>query len=122
MPNPPVFRNPGWIFSPDTLDALTAVPLAGRPLDSYLLLQLDGVDEGVLLGYPFVLSAGAADAGGANNLYFATDWQDALVGVDPCLVSVHVSTEATPPGRGFVIRASMPLDFALRRVRTFARA
>lgn len=131
-PFPPVFRNPGWILAPDTLELLTTLPTAdclvaggpgARTLDSYRILQLDGVDGGVFLGYAFALSAGAA-APGANSLYFAADWQEALVGIDPSFVSVQVSTEAppAPPGRGVVIRASMPLDFALRRVGSFAWA
>ena len=54
-PFPPVFRNPGWILAPETLELLTTLPTAdclvaggpgARTLDSYRILQLDGVDGG----------------------------------------------------------------------------
>jgi HK97 family phage major capsid protein len=122
----PHFRNPGWIMAPGTLDALTTLrtrtgldasgAASARSLDSYRLLQLDGVDGGMFLGFPFVTSAGAGP-----NLYFAADWEEAWIGVDPSFVSVYVSNEPPPdpPGRGVVIRATMPLDFALRRDNLF---
>ena len=128
---PPVFRNPGWVFAQDTLDLLTQLPTAdclvtapgNRTLDSYRALRLNGADGGVFLGYPFVLSRGAT-APGQNSLYFAADWEEALIGVDSSFVSVHVSTEAppAPPGQGFVIRGSISLDFALRRPNAFSWA
>jgi capsid protein len=121
----PVFGAPGWVLASNTLDALTVLQTpdglgeaAGRSLDSYRLLQLDGVDGGQFLGYPFLLSAGAAP----GNLYFGTDWREALVGIDPSFVSVWVSAEPPPAGDGFVVRASVALDFALRRPNAFAWA
>ena len=124
----PAFGAAGWVLASSTLDTLTTLVTADglvggaaeRSLDSYRLLQLDGADGGVFLGYPFVLSAGAAP----GNLYFGTDWREALIGVNPSFVSVRVSTEAppAPPGQGFVVRASISLDFALRRPTAFAWA
>ena len=119
--SPHPFRNPGWVFAAKTLDSLTGLVTAdglseggdgARSLDSFRLLQLDGLDGGVFLGFPFVLSAGA-DA----NIYFAADWQEAWIGVAPHFVSVS----AEPASRDeIVFRASMPLDFALRTTDGFA--
>jgi Phage capsid family len=119
--SPHPFRNPGWVFAATTLDTLTGLVTAdglseggdgARSLDSYRLLQLDGIDGGVFLGFPFVLSAGAE-----ANIYFAADWQEAWIGVAPHFVSVS----AEPASRDeIVFRASMPLDFALRTTDGFA--
>ena len=122
-------RNPGWIVHPDTLDALTKLktvdgldPSAGagaRTLDSFFaLLRLDGADGGMLLGFPFVTSA-AASVGNAQRIYFAADWQEAWVGVDPYFVTVDAPAEPAGPDET-VIRASMSLDFTLRREAAFA--
>ncbi len=123
------FRNPGWILSAATLgtlaqlstlkgDAKDTTSATARSLDSSRLLQLDGADGGVFLGFDFVLSAGA----GAN-LYFSADWEEAWVGIEPSFVTVSLSWEAPSPGKsGVVVRASMPIDFALRRPDAFAWA
>jgi HK97 family phage major capsid protein len=123
----PTFRNPGWILGPATLDALTRLVTSdglkqggsgARSLDSHRLLQLDGVDGGVLLGFPFLISTGAGP-----NVYFAADWQEAWIGLDPYGVSVYLSAEPRRAGaEGIVIRASMPFDFALRDTAVFSCA
>ncbi len=110
------FRNPGWILGPNTLDELTRLVTAdglsaveegagARTLDSYELLQLDGIDGGVFLGFPFVLSAGAEP-----NIYFAADWQEAWIGVATQFVSV---TTQPASADAIVFRAALPFDFAL---------
>ena len=119
--NTHAFRNPGWIFSPDTLDALTRLRTVdglsaseddGRSLDSYDLLLLDGLDGGVFLGFPFLVSAAAAD-----NIFFAADWQEAWIGLEEYFVSVSAEPVS---GDEIVLRASMPVDFALRTAVGFA--
>ena len=110
------FRNPGWVFDPNALDELTRLVTAdglsaveegvgARTLDSYELLQLDGIDGGVFLGFPFVLSAGAEP-----NIYFAADWQEAWIGVAAQFVSV---TTQPASGDAIVFRAALPFDFAV---------
>lgn len=112
---PQSFRNPGWILAPEMLNELTTLVSAdgmqaggtgARTLDSHGLLRLDGVDGGVFLGFPFLSSAAAEP-----NMYFAADWQEAWIGLEESFVSV--SAEPTS-GDEVVVRASMPLDFALR--------
>jgi len=122
----PVFRAPGWILHPATLDALTELLTAnglaigaGRSLDSFgTLLRLDGLDCGVLLGYPFVVSAAAFD-GRAVRLYFSADWREAWIGVDGDLVTVDLSADAHFQTDETVIRATMSHDFTLRRPEAF---
>jgi HK97 family phage major capsid protein len=114
------FRSPGWIFSPLTLDELTTLCTVdglsesngGRTLDSYDLLQLDGVDGGVFLGFPFLISAAAADC-----IFFASDWQEAWIGLEEYFVSVSAEPAS---GDQIVLKAFMPLDFALRTTDGFA--
>ena len=111
-----VFRNPGWILAPAVLDALTHL-LTRRRLDVLLasgpgarrILELDGADGGTLLGFPFVTTAAAE-----KNVYFAADWQEAWIGLDPSIVTVQVGAEPPPSPGQVVISASMPLDFLLR--------
>jgi hypothetical protein len=118
------FRNPGWIFGPNTLDELTTLLTAdglskgsgseARTLDSYDLLQLDGVDGGVFLGFPFLVSAGAGE-----NIYFAADWEELWIGLDEQVVSMSAEPASADK---IAFRASMPLDFALRTTKGFAVA
>lgn len=125
------FRCPGWVLSPgalerlSTLQTMTGVDAGseGRTLDTFGLLRLDGADGGTLLGYPFVtsLAASTKDKGEPGALYFAADWQEACIGVDSSFVIVDAP--AKPVGAGTtVIRASMALDFRLRRKNGFAWA
>ncbi len=87
-------------------------------MDTFPLLKYDEVDGGTLLGYPFVTSA-AATVGNQERAYFAADWADAWIGLEPSFVTVGARV-APPTAAGaaqadLVITASMPLDFALRR-------
>jgi hypothetical protein len=121
-------RNPGWILHPDALDTVARFVTqdglggnpAGRTVDSSRLLELDGADGGTLLGFPFLTSAAATEGGDAR-AYFSVDWQEAWLGVEPYLVSLYATGEPLddPPG-STVLRASMPLDFTLRREDAFA--
>jgi HK97 family phage major capsid protein len=123
----PTFRNPGWIMGSATLDELTKLVTrdglsrggtGARSLDSDALLQLDGMDGGAFLGFPFLISAGAG-----RNVYFAADWDEAWIGLGAYFVSVYVSAEPLRDREDrIVIRASMPLDFALRDPAVFACA
>ena len=119
------FHSPGWILHPSTLDALTSstttnglVPGGAQPrsLDSLRLLTLDGVDGGALLGYPFATSTAAGE-----RLFFAADWRQAYVCVAETPVTVDAPV-APAVAEAVVIRASMTLDFALRRDDGFATA
>ena len=116
------FRNPGWILAPDKLNELTELLTAdgwheggneaARTLDSHGLLRLDGLDGGAFLGFPFLSSAAAG-----STIYFAADWQEAWIGLEEYFVSVFA--EPASEDR-VVVRASMPLDFALRTTGGFA--
>ena len=119
-------RNPGWILHPNALDSIarfltkdgsTHDP-AGRTVDGSPLLRLDGADGGTLLGFPFLTSTAAAQ-GNRAHVYFSVDWQEAWIGIEPYLVSLGGSGEPAPPD-STVLRAAMPLDFALRRSNAFA--
>jgi HK97 family phage major capsid protein len=117
----PEFRQPGWILHPRTLDELTRSPVDDT-LDKYRLLGLDGADGGTLAGFPFVTSPGTVEAEPPpTRVYFAADWSDAFVGIGER--PVIVDTPAAPEVSGAtVIRASMTLDFILRREDGFAWA
>jgi hypothetical protein len=115
-------RSPGWILHPSTVDTLTRFRTlngltqnnsTGRTLDRTRLLELDGADGGTLLGFPFVTSA-AATQGGNARAYFSVDWQEAWLGVEPYLVALRVTGEAAPTRGATVLRASLPLDVAIR--------
>ena len=115
----PEFRCPGWILHPTTLDDLTRDPVA-TTLDTDRVLVLDGADGGMLIGFPFVAAPGALGAS-APKVYFGADWSDAIVGIGERPVTVD--TPAAPSVSGAtVIRASMTLDFVLRRAYGFAWA
>jgi Phage capsid family len=127
----PAFRSPGWILHPLTLvDSATLRTLDGatvstavnaRPLADYDLLRLDSGHDGMLFGAPFVTSGDAVDATGSPTIFFGADWEEAWIGVDPELVTVD--RPAAPAVAGArVIRASMSLDFTLRREPAFAWA
>ena len=123
----PVFRAPGWIIHPATLDALANTLIPGPPpsapvVDMVIaLLRSDGADTGQLLGYPFVVSAAAFD-GTDRRLYFSADWREAWIGVDGALVEIAISTEAHFQADETVIRATMSHDFVLRRKDAFTWA
>jgi HK97 family phage major capsid protein len=112
-------RSPGWILHPDGLDTIARFVLADRTVDGSQLLKLDGADGGTLLGFPFLTSAAATD--GANpRAYFSVDWQEAWLGVESSLVALFASGETAPTADSTVLRASLPLDFALRLSAAFA--
>jgi hypothetical protein len=120
------FRSAGWILHPRTLDALTRfVPPApddAPTLKEFCLLKLDGADGGMLVGLPFVTSEAVAVREAAEpRIYFAADWGDAWVGVAGTPVTVDTPVEPSVTSE-VVIRASMALDFALRRDDGFAWA
>jgi Phage capsid family len=117
----PEFRHPGWILHPRTLDDLTRSPVDDT-LDKYRLLELDGADGGILVGFPFLTSPGTVEAEPPPpRVYFAADWSEAFVGMGER--PVNVDTPAAPEVSGAtVIRASMTLDFILRRADGFAWA
>lgn len=125
-------RNPGWIIHPNalnniarflTIDGETVGTAAtGRTVDSFQwLLTPDGVDGGTLLGFPFLTSA-AAGTPASPLLYFSADWQEAWLGVEPYLARLDVTGEPAPSPDSTVLRASLPLDFVLRRAAAFASA
>jgi HK97 family phage major capsid protein len=111
-----VFRNPGWVLSPITVDALTKNPKlpSGNPLDASPLLQADGSDGGTLIGYPFVTSEAASD-GGTPAMFFSADWGEAWIAAYRGLATVDISTDAAFGQDDVLIRAVMRHDFNLRR-------
>jgi Phage capsid family len=111
----PEFRNPGWILDQAALDRLTREPVDDT-LDKDRILELDGKDGGLLVGYPFATTPSAE-----LRIYFAADWSDAFVGIGEPAVIVDTPTQPEVSG-ATVIRATMTLDFALRREDGFAWA
>jgi hypothetical protein len=121
-------RNPGWILHPVglaniaqflTRNGVTAAT-TGRTVDSFAwLLTLDGGDGGTLLGFPFLTSA-AAGTPARPLAYLSVDWEEAWLGVEPYLARLEVTGEPAPSPDSTVVRASLPLDFALRRAAAFA--
>jgi hypothetical protein len=134
------FGNAGWILHPFWLDALTRLLTddyqqqgPGIALDakgSERLLSSDGRDGGLLLGFPFVVTAAAAgnrdDLGEDDNprawIYFSSDWSEAWIGADPGLVTVDVSIDSHFQSDETVVRAVVQHDFLLRRPRFFIYA
>jgi Phage capsid family len=115
------FASAGWILSAGTLQQLAEVVTRnalvadadGASLDSLgsgQLLGYDGADGGMLLGYPFIVSAAA----GAQ-MYFSSDWREAWVGADPGLVTVRISTDARFQTDETVLRAVAHHDLDIRR-------
>jgi len=123
-------RNPGWILHPNALDTIarfltrngetSGTTATGRTVDSFQwLLTPDGVDGGTLLGFPFLVS-GAAGTASRPLAFLSVDWQEAWLGVEPYLARLDVTGEPAPSPDSTVLRASLPLDFALRRAAAFA--
>jgi HK97 family phage major capsid protein len=131
------FGDAGWVLHPSTLDALTEIVtrdgqqkkrgrVVGQSLDaigSGQLLAHDGMDGGVLLGYPFVVSEAAADDPAADarqsRMYFSSDWSAAWVGASSPLVEVDFSGDIRFERDETVVRAIMHHDFALSRPELF---
>jgi hypothetical protein len=123
---PKRFESPGWILDPATLDALTRLEVPGadtRTLDDTRLLELDGFDGGMLLGYPFVVSR-AATEGDVSRIYFSSDWTEAWIGAGSDLLTVDMSSEADFAEDSTIVKAVMNHDFVVRRpgLFTFAEA
>jgi Phage capsid family len=121
---PKRFDTPGWVLAPATLDELTRQLTADqvppneksmRTLDATRLLQLDGLDGGTLLGYPFVVSRAAADEDGNSRIYFSSDWTEAWIAAGSDLVCVDFSTQADFAADSTVVKAVMNHDFVVRR-------
>jgi hypothetical protein len=92
-----------------------------RPLAQYDVLRLESAAGGLLFGMPFVTSGEATDAAGGPRIYFAADWNEAWIGVDPDVTAVaHPGGAAVAGAR--LIRASLSVDFVLRRAEAFAWA
>jgi hypothetical protein len=122
------FANAGWILDATTLAALTTVLTRntlrsnsnGATLDSMAsgqLLAYDGADGGVLLGYPFILSAAAG-----GRIYFSADWSEAWIGADPALVSIQFSADTRFDRDEIVLRAVAHHDLLIRRAWFFTRS
>jgi hypothetical protein len=130
----PAFRNAGWILHPSTVDHLSrartsngqiesGVPSA-RPLADYDLLRFESAYGGLLLGLPFVTSAETMVAPGPPpqvRIFLSADWDEAWIGVDPSVVAIDLPGGAAVGGAR-VVRASLPVDFELRREAAFAWA
>jgi hypothetical protein len=123
-PQPRRFENPGWILDPATLDTLTRMPTDRntegdtKTLDATRLLELDGADGGLLLGYPFVVTRAATEKDGGR-LYFSSDWSEAWIGAGSDLVSVEFSSEADFAKDSTIVKAVMHHDFVVRRPSLF---
>ena len=121
------FENPGWVFDPATLQELTrlhtaaSVPAAEKDtktLDATRLLELDGVDGGMLLGYPFVVTRAAVEDK-KSRIYFSSDWSEAWIGAGSDLVGVDFSTDADFVTDNTIVKAVMRHDFVVRRPGAF---
>jgi HK97 family phage major capsid protein len=115
------FANPGWILHPATLEQLSRDLAANPPNDAGQLLTYDGADCGTLLGYPYVVSAAAADttADDQLRLYFSSDWSEAWVGCEDPLATVDIAPSVRMATDETVVRAVTHHDFALRVPRYF---
>jgi hypothetical protein len=117
------FRSPGWVLAPVTLDRLTRLEAGGRSLDATHLLEHDGRDGGVLLGYPFVVSAAARDEdAGVDALFFGSDWSEVWVGAGRDVVRVDVSPDAHFASGETGVRAVLHHDVLLRDPECFVVA
>lgn len=125
-------RTPGWILHPNALDTIarfltrngetSGTTATGRTIDSFQwLVTPDGVDGGTLLGFPFLISA-AAGTPTRPLAFLSVDWQEAWLGVEPYLAWLDVTGEPAPSPDSTVLRASLPVDFVLRRPTAFAVA
>jgi Phage capsid family len=129
----------GWILHPRTLDGLSRLltsntqnqdpappPVPGWGIEAALLLRHDGEDGGVLMGYPFVVTAATFDDAAPDErgtrIHFSSDWSEAWIGADRDLVTVDVSTDAEFQTDETVIRAVMNHDFLVRRPQYFIYA
>ena len=128
------FRNPGWIFSPRTLNTLeTLKDSTGRYLMETGLLEIDAAgNSGRLLGYRFVATGNVFDglttgtSTDTSYVVFSSDWQECWIGENDSL-SIDASSEATYSTDGgtthqsayqqrqTVFRATAAYDICLRR-------
>jgi hypothetical protein len=123
------FENPGWVIDPATLDELARLPTAAhesaaerdtRTLDATRLLESDGFDGGMLLGYPFIVSRAATGARRRSRMYFSSDWTEAWIAAGSDLVCVDFSTAAGFSTDSTIVKAVMNHDFVVRRPGLFA--
>jgi HK97 family phage major capsid protein len=115
-----VFRNPGWVLHPRILEDLGKIKLPnGNPLGASPLLQGDGSDGGLLLGYAFVTSE-AASKNGSPAMFFSADWSEAWIAADRWLAAVDISSSTAFGTDELLVRAVTRHDFTLRRPRFFA--
>jgi len=122
-------RNPGWVLHPAALDAVatfftrdvvTASTASGRrSVDTFDIFKYDGADGGMLLGFPFLTSAGAVWRQ-RPAAFFSADWEEAWIGFDPSFI--RVTFPGAGAGGAINLTVSMQLDFALRRTSAFAWA
>jgi hypothetical protein len=117
------------ILHPSTLDAITTKDQGQRTWDSRRLLEHDGAGGGLLLGYPFVVSAATSRTETRNNadvevkrIFFSSDWGEAWIGAYPGVVQLDVSFDAKFQTDETVLRAVLRHDFAVRRKEPFVHA
>ena len=128
------FRNPGWILHPLTVVWLSEIRTTdgwsnnnvqgARTLAELGLFRFDAARQGMLLGLPFVTSRVppvGASAQPKPRIFFGADWDEAWIGVDPSFIDVDLAGRPAVQGAR-VIRASMSIDFDLRRKEAFAWA
>jgi hypothetical protein len=132
----PAFRNPGWVLHPEVLSRVGRIRTANGQTESgaagalsladFGLFRQVSASDGMLLGFPFTTSSEATDGTippppTSLRIFFGADWQEAFIAVGMSLVTVDVPGEPSVPN-ATVIRASMAVDFALRRESAFAWA
>jgi Phage capsid family len=116
-----LFERAGWVLHPGTLDEIASLDEAQPTWDSRRLLEHDGVGGGLLLGYPFVVSAAASRAN-VRRIFFSSDWGEAWIGAYPGAVQIDVSFDAKFQTDETVIRAVLRHDFEVRREALFVHA
>ena len=114
----------GWIIDPATFVTIARLEQGGRSWESTGLLEHDGTGTGLLLGYPFVVTAAVAPADAASELrlYFAADWGEAWIAAGGGGVRVDISADERSTSGETVIRAVLRHDFELRRSGRFFHA
>jgi len=116
-----LFERAGWVLTPHTLDEITMLNAQYPALHPARLVEHDGAGSGLLLGYPFVVSA-AARRDGTDRVFFSSDWGEAWIAAYPGVVKIDVSFDARFERDETVIKAVLLHDFKLRREQVFAHA
>ena len=110
------FERAGWVLPPRAFASIENVDANNLERHPGRLLEHDGAGGGLLLGYPFAVSAAA------KRVFFSSDWGEAWIGAYPGVVRIDVSTDTRFENAQTVVRAVLHHDFLLRRKEVFVHA